>query len=219
MTLEGIIIGLFAILVGAAFCFQGFKYFLILLPIWGFLAGFVFGANGIHYLFGDGFFSSSLSIFVGIAVGIGFAIISYLYYYFAVILLGASLGYLLGIGFMDWLNIGGILAWIVGIIVGGLFAYGFIILAMPAVLAIWGTAIAGAAAIAGGLVILLGRAPVSSLDGGTIGSAIADTSMPWLWIVIGIVLAVAGGFAQMRMIGGMAVAINKTQYKNPGMSA
>ena len=39
MTLEGIIVGLFAILIGGAFCFAGFKWFLNLLPNWGFQAG------------------------------------------------------------------------------------------------------------------------------------------------------------------------------------
>src|SRR5215204_2217083 len=100
MTLEGLIVGLFAILIGAAFCFAGFKWFLILLPIWGFLAGFVFGSNLVFHIFGadHGFFESALAIVVGLIAGVAFAVLSYLYYYFAVILLGASLGYLLGVG-------------------------------------------------------------------------------------------------------------------------
>ena len=34
------IIALIAVLVGAAFCFAGFRFFLLLLPIWGFVVGF-----------------------------------------------------------------------------------------------------------------------------------------------------------------------------------
>ena len=122
---------------------------------------------------------------------------------------------------MDWLNLENaeILTFIVGIIVGGVFAFGFVVLAMPAVLAIVGTAIGGAAAIMGGLVLLLGRAPVSSLNGGTIGAAIADTEWPWLWILIGIGLAIAGAVAQVRMVGTTADAITKDRYMNPGMSS
>ena len=52
-----------------------------------------------------------------------------------------------------------------------------------------------------------------------IGSVIADTQYPWLWAIIGIGLAIAGAFAQIKMIGAMAEAVNKSQYKNPGMSA
>jgi hypothetical protein len=218
--MEEIIIGILAILIGAAFCFAGIKYFLYLLPIWGFLVGFVFGSNLVYYILGNehGFFATSLAIVVGIVAAIGFALFSYLYYYFAVILLGASLGYTLGIGVMDWLNIGGILAWIVGVAVGAVFAVGFIVLAMPAVLAIWGTAIAGAAAIMGGLALMLTQANLESLNGSFIGAAIADVNTPWLWILIGIGLAIAGAFAQIKMVGGMAAAIEKTQYKNPGMA-
>lgn len=220
MTIEGIIIGLFAILIGAAICFAGYKWFIILLPIWGFLAGFVFGSNAIYYIAGNehGFFATSLAIMVGVIVGVLFAALSYLYYYFAVILLGGALGYVLGIGFMDWLNIDGILAFIVGVAVAAVFAFGFIVLAMPAVLVIWGTAVSGATAVVGGAVILLGRAPLDSLNGGTIGAAIAETEFPWLWIVLGIALAVAGAFAQIRSIGMTAEAITKDQYKNPGMA-
>ena len=221
MTLEGIIVGLFAILIGGAFCFAGFKWFLILLPIWGFLAGFVFGSNLIFYIFGadHGFFESALAIVTGLIAGVGFAVLSYLYYYFAVILLGASIGYLLGVGLMDLLNLAGaeILTFIVGIVVGGIVAFGFMILHMPAVLAIWGTAIADATAIVGGIVIALGRAPLDALNTGTLGSVAADTQYPWLWVIIGIGLAIAGAMAQIRMIGGMTEAIQKTQYKNPGM--
>jgi len=222
MTIEGIVLGLLALAIGAAFCFAGFKWFLLLLPIWGFLTGFVFGSNAIFHLAGSehGFFASALAIVVGLIVGAVFAVLSYLYYYFAVILLGASLGYMLGTGVMDWLNLSGaeILTFIVGIVVGGVFACGFIILHMPAVLAIWGTAIGGAMAMVAGFLLLIGRVPVRALDTGLIGAAAAEVEWPWLWLVIIIGLAIAGAIAQIRMIGGIAESIQKSQYKNPGMA-
>ena len=42
--LQAAAIGLLALLVGLGFVFYGFRLFLILLPIWGFFAGFLFGA-------------------------------------------------------------------------------------------------------------------------------------------------------------------------------
>ena len=53
ITLEGLLLGALAIGIGLAFAFWGFRVFLILLPIWGFFAGFLLGANGVEYLFGD----------------------------------------------------------------------------------------------------------------------------------------------------------------------
>jgi hypothetical protein len=221
VTLEGIVIGLFAVLVGIAFCFAGYKYFLILLPIWGFLVGFTFGSNLIYHLTNDpnnGFFVSALAILIGLVTGIVFALLSYLYYYFAVILLGAGLGYMLGVGLMDLINLDGFLAFIVGIIVAAVFAFGFIVLAMPAVLAIWGTAIGGAIAIVGGAALALGRLPVSSLNSGGLGAALNDTEFPWFWIIAGIVLAVVGAFYQIRSIGTAVEAYTKESYRNPGMA-
>lgn len=223
MTLEQIIVGLFALGIGAAFCFAGFKWFLILLPIWGFLAGFAFGANVIFYLAGaeHGFFASALAIVSGLVVGVLFAVLSYLYYYFAVILLGGALGYMLGTGFMDWLGLAGaeILTFIVGIIVGAVFAFGFIILAMPAVLAIWGTAIAGATAMVTGVALILDRIELAALNTGMVGALSTDTQYPWLWLGLGIVLAVAGAWVQIKKLGAMQETLDKTQYKNPGMTS
>ena len=51
-TIEGLLIGLLAIAIGMAFAFYGFRVFLILLPIWGFFAGFLLGANGVSYILG-----------------------------------------------------------------------------------------------------------------------------------------------------------------------
>ena len=39
ITIEGLLLGLLAVAIGLAFCFYGFRLFLILLPIWGFFAG------------------------------------------------------------------------------------------------------------------------------------------------------------------------------------
>ncbi|MFN8620394.1 MAG: hypothetical protein U0869_06570 [Chloroflexota bacterium] len=228
MSLEWIIVGIFALLIGAAFCFSGFKWFLVLLPIWGAIVGFTWGMDAMHALFGSTFFADALALVVGIITAVVFAVLSYLYYYFAVVLIGGAIGYYLGVGVMDWLNLGGlqILTFIVGIVVGAIFAYGFIVLAMPAILAIWGTAILGAAAMVSGIILILnlGQFPgtnqeiSSQLDSISAISLVGHTALPWLWIIVGIVLAVAGGMAQIRMVGRTAEAINKDQYRNPGMA-
>jgi hypothetical protein len=228
MSIEWIIIGILALLIGAAFCFAGFKWFLILLPIWGAVVGFTFGMDAMHSLLGSTFFADAIALLVGIILAVVFAVLSYLYYYFAIILLGGALGYALGVGVMDWLNLSGLqlVTFIVGIVVGAIFAYGFIVLAMPAVIAIWGTAIAGAAFMVTGIILILNlgqfpgtdKAISDQLDSISVVSLIGHTALPWLWIIVGIVLAVAGGLAQIRLVGTTAEAIQKDQYRNPGLA-
>ena len=114
MTIEGIVGGLIALGIGLLFAFYGYRLFLILLPIWGFFAGFVLGAGAMTALFGEGFLVTVTSWVAGLIVGVLFAVLSYLYYWFAVVFVGAWLGYTAGIGLMTLLGIGdGFLAFVV----------------------------------------------------------------------------------------------------------
>src|SRR6188768_421264 len=129
MSLDALLVGLLAVAVGLAFAFYGFRLFLILLPIWGFFIGFLFGAGFVTALFGDGFLSTALSWIVGFGFAVVFALLSYLYYWFAVIFLGGSIGYALGLSLMAWLNItGNLIVFIVAIAFAVVFALAFVFL-------------------------------------------------------------------------------------------
>ena len=67
---------LILIAIGAAALFVGFKLWLVLLPIFGFLVGFVVGAELIATWLGDGFLSNVLGIVVGAAVAVVFAFLA-----------------------------------------------------------------------------------------------------------------------------------------------
>ena len=60
------IIAIIAVLVGAAFCFGGFRFFLLLLPIWGFVVGFNVGTDAVTAIFSDGTFATVTSWVVGL---------------------------------------------------------------------------------------------------------------------------------------------------------
>ncbi len=219
-----------AIAIGLAFAFYGFRVFLVLLPIWGFFAGFLLGANGMQAIFGDAFLSSVTSWVVGFLLGLLFAVLSYLYYWVAVILLGGALGYQLTIGLLQWIGFDaeGIIAFVLALIVGAIFAVGFFLLQMPAVLVIVATAITGAVATIAGVVIALGLVPVAALDGGILGAAsryvhpdtgeLVNVEFGWIWIIIGIALAFAGAIYQTRTVADMASAITADSYMNPGLN-
>lgn len=221
-TIEGLLVGLVAIAIGLAFAFYGFNLFLILLPIWGFFAGFVLGAQGVSYLLGGadaGFLATVTGWVVGFILGLVFAVLSYLYYWVAVVLLGGALGYQLTLGVLEWLNIGtdGAIAFILALIVGAIFAVGFFVLQMPAVLVIVATAISGAGAAEAGLIVALGLVPLQALDDGIFGVYDAD-DLNWLWLIIGIALAIAGAVYQSRTVTDMTAAIRQDSYRNPGVT-
>src|SRR3989440_11753263 len=116
MTFQNIIIGLLVVLLGAVFCFVGYRFFRILIAIWGFFAGFNLGAAGMAALFGGGFLGTVTGWVLGIVVGLVIAALAYFFYYFAVVVLGASVGYSIGSGLMGafGLNNPGFLSVVVG---------------------------------------------------------------------------------------------------------
>ena len=230
-TWESLLVGALAIAIGLAFAFWGFRVFLVLLPIWGFFAGFILGANGVQYFLGEGFLATGTSWVVGFVLGLLFAVLSYLYYWVAVILLGGALGYQLTIGLLQWIGFDaeGLIPFVLALIGGAVFAVGFFLLQMPAVLVIVATAITGAIATLGGVVVLLGLVPVAALNGGLLGVTsrypvevdgeimMESLELGWIWVVIGIALAFAGAIYQTRMVGDMAQAITSDSYMNPGL--
>lgn len=127
-----VLLGLFALLIGAVLLFSGYRLALILLPIWGFFAGFWAGAGAITALFGDGFLSTVLSWVVGFVIALLFAVLSYLYWYVAVVLLGASVGASLGSGLMALFGVDpGFLMGLVALLVAVVFAIGTMLLRVP----------------------------------------------------------------------------------------
>ncbi len=209
MTFEGILLGLVALAIGAAFCFYGFRFFLILLPLWAFLVGFSAGAQIIGTWFGEGFLATLTGWVVGFVVGAGFALISYLWYWAAVVLLGGGVGYLIGVGLMAMIGVHGFLGVAVGLVLAVVFAIGTILLAVPRVLVVVLTAIGGAAMLVGGVLLALGIIPVDSLKDGVLGAFLQNNL---LWGLIFIALAVIGAFYQLRMQV-LAAELDRSLYR------
>ncbi len=209
--LEQVAVGLLALGIGLAFAFAGWKWFLILLPIWGFFAGLVFGANTVQVIFGDGFLSTVTSWVVGFFVGILFAVLSYFFYWFAVVLLGASVGFALGQAFGVAIGTGSTLTWIFGAIVAVVFAFGTIALRVPRYLVIVLTAVGGAGAAVGGILILFGVVKVDSLSAGEIGLVIRQSIV---WSIAAIVVALAGIWVQVQTTA-MLLEIDRASYRYP----
>ena len=196
MTLEGILLGLVALVIGAAFTFYGFRFFLILLPLWGFVIGFAAGAQLLGLLFSEGFLATISGWIVGFVFGIGFALISYLWYWAAIVLLSGGVGYQIGLGLMALVNITGWLAVAIGLILAVIFVVGAIALHVPRLMIVVFTAIGGAAILTGGILMVIGTIQPGDLNSGIVGAFLYTN---WLWGLVFVVLAVVGAFYQLKM--------------------
>ena len=199
MSLEGIIIGLLAIGIGAAWATYGLKAFTILLPIWAFFAGLLAGAALVQGILGDGFFATVTSWVVALIFGIGFAVLSYFVYYAAIVILGATVGYALGAGLLGAIGLDGFLATVVGLIGGAVLAIAVIVLAVPAVLVVVLSAFSGAAGVVNGALILLGLIKLEDVDQGLMEGLL---KYGWIAVVAWLVIAAAGIWYQWRDIAG-----------------
>lgn len=210
MSIEGILIGLFAIAVGAAWAFYGLRAFAILLPLWAFFVGLFAGAELGQELFGDGFFATVTSWAIALIFAVVLALISYLWYFGAIVLLGGTLGYVIGSGLLSALGLDGILAIVAGIALGAVFAAGVILLAVPLVLVIYLSAVGGAIAIVNGIIIALGRVELGEFEQG-LGQALVKEGP--VAIVGVIAIAIAGIIYQTRDTARMAVSIDREDYR------
>lgn len=185
---------LIAFIFGLVLCFGGYRFFLILLPIWGFFFGLVFGAQSMQMLFGTGFFAEVTSWVVGFVVGAVFAVLSYMFYFVAVALIAGALGYTAATGLL--LAIGmdmGALVWIIGVVAGIALAAATIIFNLQKWVIIIATSLLGAGVIFGAFVILF--APHATLLENPIKVALQQSP---LLMITAIVVAIFGIIVQAR---------------------
>jgi hypothetical protein len=197
MVFQDVLIGLLLFVVGAAFCFAGYRFFRILIAIWGFFAGFNLGASGMAALFGQHFLGTVTGWVLGIVVGVVIALLAYFLYYLAIAVLGASVGYAIGSGLMGALGLNnpGFLSVLVGVVLAVLLTILVLALNLPKLLIMVFTAIGGAATIVAGFLLLFGQIHTAALQNGFDAAAIRAS---WIWSLIVIVLAVVGFVVQWR---------------------
>jgi hypothetical protein len=196
MFFQTVLVSLLLILVGLALCFAGYRLFVVLLPIWGFFAGFQFGASIFTNLFGQGFLATVISWVVGLLVGLCAAVLAYLFYAAAVVLLAGFVGYQLGVGIMTAIGVKeGFLTFLVGLVVGlGLVALA-IFLRLPKLLVLILTAFAGAGTLLAGVFLALGRISLDALRFGEVGAILRDS---WWWGLLFLAIAAGGFYFQWR---------------------
>lgn len=197
MFAERLVISLIVLILGMLFCFAGYRLFRVIMALWGFLIGFLIGAQLITSFVGNGVLTAELAWFVGIILGIILAVLAYALYTAAIVILGASIGYILGTGLMATLGIDQqeALVAIVGLILALLFAILILALDLVRLLIVTNTALGGAAATVVGILLLLGLIPPDFLQLGQVGAFIRDSPG---WLMLWLLIAVAGGVFQLQ---------------------
>jgi len=198
-VLQLICLSLLAFALGLVFLLAGYRFFLLLLPIWGFFAGLWLGAQTISILLGEGFLASVTALIVGIVVGLILAVLSYFFYSIGVLLLGASFGYWLGSAVMNVIGLDpGFVATVVAIIIATIFAALTVLLDVKKHLIVVITALGGASGLLISAVLVFGRISIADLQAGAaeaLGVVIDDSIF---WLILWLVLA-AGGILVQEM--------------------
>ena len=186
--------GVIALFFGLVLAFAGYRLFLFLLPIWGFFFGFAFGAQTMQLIFGEAFLATVTSWVVGFIVAVIFAVLSYLFYIFAVALTAGSLGYSLAVGLLSAIGMqSNFLLWIIGLVVGVALAVIVLRFNIQKVVIEFATAFLGAGSIVAVFVALFSGQPVSQMLQSPVPITLKASP---LWVLAFIVLGLIAFAAQ-----------------------
>ena len=164
--METLLVAVAAIVVGLVVASFGTRLFFFLLPLWGFLTGFVLGADLVATIIGEGLLASVLGWVAGGALGLLFAVLSGLWFYGAVLILGVGLGLAVVCGLLAAIGISsGLLTLLLGIAMGVGVSVVVILTDAPTLLVAAITGYAGATWLSAGLMLLLGRVQLADLHG------------------------------------------------------
>ncbi|MCB1284621.1 MAG: DUF4203 domain-containing protein, partial [Microthrixaceae bacterium] len=160
----------------------------------GFFAGFSAGTGLISAITGDAVLATPLGWILGLVLAVVFATFAYLYYSVAIVMAMSSIGFMLGGALMTALGV----PWnwaiaIVGILVGVAFAFAGIVSNLPRVVLVVVSAIGGATAIVGGLMLFGSTLDTEDFSRAVITETINDS---WGWWLLYAVLTIAGIMTQ-----------------------
>lgn len=209
-----ILLGILAIVAGVAMLFAGQFVLRLVIPIWGFFAGFAFGAGLVASLADERFLGTVLGWVLGLVFALLFAILAYLYYYVAVTLAMAAFGFAIGSGLVVALGIDwNWVAALVGLVVGVVFGLVSIFANMPMIVLVVFSSFVGAVGVVGGLMLLVGSLNSSDFTRDDFTDTVANA---WAWSLLLLVLAFAGIFIQARQRVLMRRTVREAWYAESG---
>ena len=208
-----IILGVLAIVAGAAMLVAGRFVLRLMLPIWGFFAGFAFGAGLVAGIADERFLGTALGWILGLVFALIFAVFAYLYYYVAIVLAMTAFGFAIGSGLVvaigiDWSWV----AVLIGLLVGAVFGLVSVLANMPAIVLVVLGSFAGAVGVVAGLMLLVGSLNTADFTKGDFTNTVSNNIG---WSLLLLVLAVAGILIQAAQRALMRTSIRSVWYEEP----
>jgi hypothetical protein len=205
-----IILGILAIIAGCAMLVAGQFVLRLVIPIWGFFAGFALGA-GVTADLGSGHFAGTvLGWLLGLVVGVVFAVLAYLYYYIAIVLAMGAAGFAIGSGIVVALGISwNWVAVLVGLALGIIVGVVSVVTNVPMIMLVFIGSIAGAIGVTAGLMLIFGSLNSADFTRGDFTDTVSNNFGWWLLLVV---LAIVGIVIQARQRALMRQSIHEVWY-------
>ena len=209
-AMADILLGLLAIIAGGAMLLAGQFVLRLVIPIWGFFAGFAFGAGLVADLADERFLGTVLGWVLGLIFAVVFAVLAYLYYYVAIILAMAAFGFAIGSGLVvaigiDWNWV----AVLVGTVVGAVLGLVSVFIDMPAIVLVVFSSFAGAVGVVGGLMLLVGSLNSADFTRGDFTDTVENG---WAWSLLLLALALVGILIQVLQRAVLRQTVHETWY-------
>ncbi len=182
----------------------------LVIPVWGFFAGFAFGAGLVAGFADERFLGTVLGWVLGLVFAVLFAVFAYLYFYVAVILAMSAFGFAIGSGLVvalgiDWNWVAVLVGLVVGLIAGLVSVFGN----MPMIVLVIFSSLAGAVGVVGGLMLLVGSLDSADFTRGDFTNTVENG---WVWSLLLLVLALAGIFVQAMQRAAMRRTVQEVWY-------
>ena len=205
-----ILLGILAIIAGIAMLVAGQFVLRLMIPIWGFFAGFAFGAGLVADLADERFLGTVLGWVLGLVFALVFAILAYFYYYVAIVIAMGAAGFAIGSGIVvalgiDWNWVAVLVGLVLGILVGLVSVFADIPMVMLVVIG----SIAGAVGVVGGLMLLFGSLNTADFSRGDFTDTVSNN---FLWWLLFVVLVIGGVVIQIRQRAIMRQSVREVWY-------
>jgi hypothetical protein len=205
-----IILGVLAIVAGGAMLVAGRFVLRLVIPIWGFFAGFAFGAGIVAGFADERFLGTVLGWVLGLVFALIFAVLAYLYYYVAIVLATGAAGFAIGSGIVVALGISwNWVAVAVGLAVGLVFGLVSVFANVPMMLLVLVGSVAGAVGVTGGLMLLVGSLNSAEFSRGDFTDTVSNS---FGWSLLLLALAIGGILIQAMQRALMRQSIRETWY-------
>lgn len=205
-----ILLGILAIIAGCAMLVAGQFVLRFVIPIWGFFAGFAFGAGLVAEFADEHFLGTVLGWVLGLVFALVFAILAYLYYYIAIVIAMGAAGFAIGSGLVvalgiSWSWVAVLIGLAAGLVVGVLA----VVVDMPMIVLVIVGSIAGAVSVTAGVMLLVGELNSRDFTRSDFTDTVANSAG---WSLLLLALAVVGLVIGARQRAALRRSVREVWY-------